>query len=143
FILIVEVSGDEGERFLVHFNFDEQHAAALGLALILEHSMNGVLDRKSRQDSNAILAALKVEIRRERILHSRHRSQLGDLVFPFRSLYAAIDLLQTDQIRPFAIDHVSDALQVQLLVHANADMNVVSHYAETRLCESRSSTESD
>ncbi len=38
--------------------------------------------------------------------------------------------LQTDKIRTLSIDDLRDALQVQLLVHSDADMNVVRHHTE-------------
>ena len=63
----------------------------------------------------------------------RHLRELDDLVFAFRAPYASVDFLQADEIRTLSIDHVGNALQVQLLVHANADVNVVRHHAKSLL----------
>jgi hypothetical protein len=127
---------NESQPLAFDLDFDLQHPAPLGLALVFEHAMHGTLDWKSRQDRNAVLPALVIKIRRKRVLHSREAREFGDLVFTLRSLDTAIDFLQTDQIRSFAIDHVSDALQVQLFVHADPDVNVVSHHSQRSVRES-------
>jgi hypothetical protein len=42
---------------------------------------------------------------------------------------ASIHFLQTYQIRMLSVDDAGNAWQVELLVHADAHMNVIGHYA--------------
>ena len=56
-------------------------------------------------------------------MHARHGSELCNLVFAFSSLYTPVDFLQTDEIRLFSIYHIGNALQIQLLVHPDADVH--------------------
>src|SRR5262249_4281435 len=70
-------------------------------------------------------------------LHLRHRCELRNLILPFSSLHAAIDLLQTNQVRLLFVNDVRDALQVQLLIHADSDVDVVSHHTQRFLLRSR------
>jgi lipoate synthase len=87
-------------------------------------------DGEAREDGDAVPAALVGEVRREGVLHAREARQLRDLIDAVRALDAAIDFLQTDEIDVLAPDHCGDAREVDLLVHARPDVDVVRHDAQ-------------
>src|SRR2546427_11970890 len=125
--------GHETQRPVVDLDFNPNHAATLGFSFVLVLAVVNFQNRKARKDRDAVLSALIIEIVSKRVFHLRHTRKLGDLVQAFGSLYAAINLLQTNEVGMLLVDRVGDALQVQLLVHAYADMNVVGHHPELRL----------
>ena len=91
------------------------------------------------KESRPVFTALIVEIRRKSKFHVGQFRELDDLVFAFSASYTAVNFLQADEIRALSVNHIGNALEVQLLVHADADVNVVRHHAERllSLCRKR------
>ena len=92
--------------------------------------MIGRHDRKARENRDAILSALIAQVEREGIIHARQLCNLSDLVDALSAGDAAIDFLQAHQIGTLGVDDGGDARQIKFLVHADADMDVVSHHPQ-------------
>src|SRR5437763_3764608 len=72
------------------------------------------------KNRDAILPALILQIEGERVLHLRQLGEFRNFVDALRALDAAIDFLQTYEVRMLLIDDSSDARKVEHLVHAVA-----------------------
>src|SRR5688572_27541257 len=119
--------GDEVEGLSFHLDFDAQHATAFRFTLILKHEVLGVLDRQAGKNGDSVFATLVIKVWSKRVLHLRHRRELDNLVFAFSPSHTAIHFLQSDEIRTGGVYDVGNALKVEFLVHADADVDVVSH----------------
>src|ERR1041385_2660498 len=104
-------------------------AAPLDFARIQIKVMVRREDWRLCQNRDAVLPALITKIEREGVLHLRQLGELRNFVDALSALDAAINFLQADQIRMLLIDDSSDPSEVELLVHADAYMNVVGHHA--------------
>src|SRR5256885_1485015 len=104
--------------------------AAFSLASIQVEMMIAGENRCLGKNRDAILPALILQIEGERVLHLRKLREFRNFVDALCALDAAIDFLQTYEIRMLLIDDSSDTREVELLVHADAYMNVVGHHAD-------------
>ena len=68
------------------------------------------------------------ESENERKLASRGDTPIGD---------ATVHLLQSHQIRMLLVDDIGDALQIELFVHADTHVDVVSHDSNRGAAKSR------
>ena len=75
------------------------------------------------------MSALISQVEGERVVHVREFREFCNLVYALRPFHAAIDFLQADQIGMLRVNHSGNAGQVEFLIHADTDMNVVSHDA--------------
>src|SRR6266576_5195223 len=117
--------------FAADFHFNADHPSSFRFPPVLILAMIDSADRKPREDRHTVLPTLVVEIVREGIAHFSHLRQFGDLILAFGALHTSIDFLQADEIGMFAINYVCDTLQVKFLIHAYANMDVVSHHSES------------
>src|SRR5436309_5207584 len=134
------MSRDKIDRKAASIYLRTNHAAAFGFARVQIKTMFRGFDRKTRQNRHAVLSALIAQIEREGIVHLCQLRKFGDLVNSLRSLHSTINFLQTDEIRTLRIDDPCNALQIELLVHADAHMNVVGHDANRRGLKRRRQT---
>src|SRR6185436_11245208 len=88
-------------------------------------------NRKPRQDGDPILTALIFQVEGEGKVHPGEPGEFRDLVNALRALDTAINFLQPYQVNMLASDHVSDTRQIEFLIHPDADVNVVSHHANS------------
>src|SRR5436190_8751753 len=109
-------------------NFGPNESAPFSLAEILVKMMVRGANRKARKNSDAVLAALIFQIEGEGVIHLCQLRQFRDFIYALRPFDAAIDFLQSDQISVLFVDDFRNAWQVKLLIHADADVNVVGHY---------------
>ena len=70
-------------------------------------------------------------------LHACQPGQLGNLVNSIGPFDATVHLLQSHQIRMLLVDDVGDALQIELFVHADTHVDVVSHDSNRGAAKSR------
>src|SRR5262245_24524401 len=134
FVLIVEMCGDKVQFLAVKSHFRADEAAAFGFAQIFVKPVIRRENRLARKNGDAILSALILQIKGERVIHLCELREFDDLIDPLRTFNAAIDLLQADEIGLLLINDFSDAREVELLVHADAHVDVVGHHAES-LCK--------
>jgi hypothetical protein len=111
-----------------HFRANE--TAAFSFTQVFVMTMFGCRNANARENRDAVLPALIWKIERERIVHFRELREFGNFVDALRPFDAAIDFLQANQVRVLLIDDFSDASEIEFLVHADTDMDVVGHYAD-------------
>ena len=92
--------------------------------------MIGGFDGIARQNRDTVLPALVFQVESERVIHMREFREFRNLINAPGTLHPAIDFLQTDKIRMLLLNYASDARQIEFLVHADTDVNVVSHHAD-------------
>jgi hypothetical protein len=127
------VRGNEIDCFDAEVHLNPNHPAPFRLPPVFEFAMINRPYRKAGQDCHTVLPTLIVKIMGEGVIHGCQLCEFSDFIFAFRPFHSSIDLLQPDQVRMLAINYISDALQIELLVHANADVNVVSHHTKNLL----------
>jgi hypothetical protein len=127
------MGGHKIDRATVQLDLCAEHTATFGLAPVFKHSMYRFLNGEARKNGHAVFAALIVKVWSEGELHSGQGREFCDLIFVLRASNVPVDLLQSNQIGTLLIDDAGDALQVELLVHPDADVNVVSHHANSPL----------
>src|SRR5205814_4954123 len=117
---------------LAAFDFDDRanESAALGFAGVLVKPVVSRQDRSFRKNGDAVLSTLIFQIKGESEVHRREPGQLGNLIGLAGARYAAIDFLEPDQIGVLTLNDLSDTRQIELLVHADAYVNVVGHHPD-------------
>src|ERR1044072_8629696 len=122
--------GDEVETAPADLDLDADKAAPLAFTPVGESHVVDGEDGEAREQGPAVLPALIVEVVREGVVHPRQTRQLPYLVHAPRPLHAAVNLLQTDYVCARTFYDLRDARKVELLVHADADVNVVGHHVQ-------------
>src|SRR5882724_9015788 len=121
------------------FHLDAQHSPPLRFTPILKLPVVDYANRKARQNGDAVLAALIIQVMGKCIIHLCELCELGDFIHALRAAHAAVYFLQPNQIRMLMIDHFGDSFQIHLLIHSDANMNVIGHdtqhYALSRMSE--------